>query len=133
MKPAAPLGLGLYGAGLLLAGLCGSALATATPAATPDQAKPTPATTRTTLVCEAVYLPARTPWTRTVRIDFDAQRVRAVHIDGVPVYSFAVHDTVIWTALDNERIQIDTAAPSWTSDFRGAATAQGRCERQAQP
>jgi hypothetical protein len=132
MKPAAPLGLGLYGAGLLLAGLCGSALATATPAATPDQPKPTPAT-RTTLVCEAVYLPARTPWTRTVRIDFDAQRVRAVHIDGVPVYSFAVHDTVIWTALDNERIQIDTAAPSWTSDFRGAATAQGRCERQAQP
>jgi hypothetical protein len=132
MKRAAPLGLGLYVAGLLLAGLCNSALATATPAATSDQPKPTSAS-RTTLVCDAVYLPARTPWTRTVRIDFDAQRVRAVHIDGVPVYSFAVHDTVIWTALDNERIQIDTAAPSWTSDFRGAATAQGRCERQAQP
>jgi hypothetical protein len=82
-----------------------------------------------TLVCEAVYQPARTTWTRTVRIGYDKQRVRSVHIDGVPVYTFTVQDTVILTAIDNERIQLDTASQTWTSDFRGQATAQGRCER----
>ena len=90
-------------------------------------AQPMPATT--TLVCEAVYLPARTSWARTVVIGYDEQRVRSVQIDGVPVYTFAVRETVILTALDNERIQIDTASQTWTSDFRGLATAQGRCER----
>ncbi|MDP2163378.1 MAG: hypothetical protein Q8K21_04020 [Hydrogenophaga sp.] len=90
-------------------------------------AQPAPAST--TLVCEAVYLPARTTWTRTVAIGYDQQRVRSVQIDGVPVYTFAVRETVILTALDNERIQIDTARQTWTSDFRGLATAQGRCER----
>jgi len=90
-------------------------------------AQPAPAST--TLVCEAVYLPARTTWTRTVAIGYDQRRVRSVHIDGVPVYTFAVRETVILTALDNERIQIDTASQTWTSDFRGLATAQGRCER----
>lgn len=82
-----------------------------------------------TLVCEAVYLPARTTWTRTVRIGYDKKRVRSVHIDGVPVYTFTVQETVILTAIDNERIQIDTASQTWTSDFRGQSTAQGRCER----
>ena len=84
----------------------------------------------TTLVCEAVYLPARTTWTRTVAIAYDQQRVRSVQIDGVPVYTFNVRETVILTALDNERIQIDTASQTWTSDFRGLATAQGRCARE---
>lgn len=83
-----------------------------------------------TLVCEAVYLPARTTWTRTVSIAYDNKRVRAVQIDGVPVYTFAIQETVILTAVDNERVQIDTAAQTWSSDFRGQATAQGRCERQ---
>jgi len=82
-----------------------------------------------TLVCEAAYQPARTTWTRNVRIGYDKKRVRSVHIDGVPVYSFSVQDTVILTSIDNERIQIDTATQTWTSDFRGQATAQGRCER----
>ncbi|WP_137919376.1 hypothetical protein [Hydrogenophaga sp. 2FB] len=82
-----------------------------------------------TLVCEAAYQPARTTWTRSVRIGYDKKRVRSVHIDGVPVYSFSVQDTVILTSIDNERIQIDTATQTWTSDFRGQATAQGRCER----
>ena len=81
------------------------------------------------LVCEAVYLPARTTWVRRVSIEYDAQRVKAVRIDGVPVYSFAIAGTVILTSLDNERVQIDTAAQTWTSDFRGLASAQGRCER----
>ena len=66
---------------------------------------------------------------RRVHIDYDDQRVRSVRIDGVPVYSFAIADTVILTSLDNERVQIDTAAQTWTSDFRGLASAQGRCER----
>ncbi|MCB4362880.1 hypothetical protein KIH07_04000 [Hydrogenophaga taeniospiralis] len=84
---------------------------------------------RVGLVCEAVYLPARAPWVRTVDIGYDQRRVRSVHIDGIPVYTFTVQGTLILTALDNERIQIDTATQTWTSDFRGLATAQGRCER----
>lgn len=82
------------------------------------------------LVCEAAYLPARATWTRTVDIAYDEQRVRSVRIDNVPVYTFAIRETVIFTALDNERIQIDTAAQTWASDFRGQASAQGRCERR---
>ena len=82
------------------------------------------------LSCEAVYLPARTTWTRLVTIGYDRQRVRTVQIDGVPVYTFNVRDTVILTSTDNERIQIDTATQTWTSDFRGAATSQGRCLRR---
>ena len=81
------------------------------------------------LVCDAVYMPARTSWNRVVDIGYDDKRVRSVSIDGVPVYTFAIAQTVIMTALDNERIQIDTASQTWTSDFRGQATAQGRCER----
>lgn len=84
---------------------------------------------RVTLVCEAVYLPARSPWTRTVDIAYDNQRVRTVQIDGVAVYTFAIAGTLILTSQDNERIRIDTAAQTWNSDFRGLATAEGRCER----
>jgi hypothetical protein len=79
-------------------------------------------------------LPARAVWVRTVDIEYDQKRVLSVAIDGVPVYSFNVRDTLILTALDNERIQIDTATQSWTSDFRGMASSQGRCERaRSQP
>ena len=63
-------------------------------------------------------------------IAYDKKRVRTVQIDGVPVYTFAIQEAVILTAVDNERIQVDTAAQTWSSDFRGQATAQGRCERQ---
>ena len=82
-----------------------------------------------TLVCEPVYLPTRFAWTRTVTVAYDQQRVRSVAIDGQAVYSFGIQDTLILTSQDNERIQIDTAALTWSSDFRGLATAQGRCER----
>ena len=85
------------------------------------------------LQCEAAYLPARTTWPRRVEIGFDQRRVRTVHIDGVPVHTFSIRGTVILTALDNERIQIDTARQTWTSDFRGLATAKGRCERMPSP
>lgn len=111
---------------------CGLATWLAGPAFAQDKAtkkKKDPAAAEVTLVCEAVYLPARTTWTRTVAIGYDRKRVNTVKIDGVPVYSFSVDGTVIFTAIDNERIQIDTAAHTWTSDFRGQATAQGRCAR----
>lgn len=88
-----------------------------------------PPAQQVTLVCEAVYLPAREIWVRRVRVGFDQQRVTSVAIDGVPVYSFAIDGTRIVTALDNERIQIDAAAQTWQSDFRGLAHSQGRCER----
>ncbi|HSX91618.1 MAG TPA: hypothetical protein VLG41_01760 [Hydrogenophaga sp.] len=82
------------------------------------------------LSCEAVYLPARSTWVREVRFTLDERRIRGVEIDGVPVYSFSVFDTVLLTALDNERIQLDTAALIWRSDFRGQATSEGRCTRR---
>jgi hypothetical protein len=104
-------------------------LCTAALLAGPVSAWPaSPAGNTVTLVCEAVYLPARTTWPRTVTIGYDQRRVRSVAIDGVPVYTFAVRDTLILTSQDNERIQIDTAAQSWRSDFRGLAQGAGRCE-----
>ena len=93
-----------------------------------SQAAP-PATGTVTLLCEAVYMPSRATWARTVTVGYDQRRIREVAIDGQAVYSFAIQDTVILTSQDNERIQIDVAAQSWSSDFRGLATAQGRCER----
>ncbi len=100
--------------------------------ALPAVAAPPPATaTHVDLVCEAVYLPARSSWVRSVRVHHDERRVRRVEVDGLPVYAFNVQGTTILTALDNERIQIDLTRQTWTSDFRGQATAQGRCERVA--
>lgn len=79
--------------------------------------------------CAVAYLPARSTWVRLVTIEHDARRVRAVRIDGVPVYAFHVQEALILTALDNERIVLDTAALAWQSDFRGQASGAGRCER----
>lgn len=90
-------------------------------------AAPTPASLA--LVCEAVYSPARDIWVRTVDIGYNDQRISGLSIDGVPVHSFWVEGTVILTALDNERIQIDVGAQTWRSDFRGQASSQGRCAR----
>lgn len=116
-------------AALMSVACVAAALAPTASAQTRPPSKPAPTANEVTLVCEAVYMPARTTWTRTVSIGYDKKRVRSVKIDGVPVYTFAIQDTVILTAVDNERIQIDTAAQTWSSDFRGQATAQGRCER----
>jgi hypothetical protein len=79
--------------------------------------------------CEAFYLPARSTWVRSVEIEHDERRVRALRIDGVVVHSFAVDGTVIRTSLDNERIVLDTASLYWQSDFRGLAQGEGRCAR----
>lgn len=98
-------------------------------AATPATASPGDPQ-RITLSCEAVYLPARSAWTREVSFAVDNQRIRSLLIDGVPVYTFTVYETVVMTALDNERIQLDTATLTWRSDFRGQATSEGRCEKK---
>lgn len=80
-------------------------------------------------VCEAVYMPSRMVWQRNILIEHDEKRMRAVFIDGVQVYTFQVRGTVVFTALDNERIRIDLQQMSWSSDFRGLASGQGQCER----
>lgn len=79
--------------------------------------------------CSAFYLPARSIWQRTVDIEFDAKDVRAVQIDGIPVYTFNIQGTTVLTAVDGERIQFDPVAQSWASDLRGIVSSQGRCER----
>ena len=79
--------------------------------------------------CKAFYLPARSLWQRTVDLEFDADGVRAVKIDGVAVYTFNIQGKTILTAVDGERIQFDTEAQTWTSDLRGLVSSQGRCER----
>jgi len=81
------------------------------------------------LLCEAVYLPARTVWSRAIELEHDDQALTAVRIDGVPVHTFSVDGTLVMTSLDNERIQIDVARQTWHSNFRGLAQSQGRCER----
>ena len=79
--------------------------------------------------CEVVYQPSRQVWVRAVEVTYNRRRVLAVGIDGVPVYTFAVRETTLLTALDNERVQFDTQSLTWRSDFRGLATGAGRCER----
>ena len=88
------------------------------------------ATSTQTLVCDVSYLPSRANWVRTVTVDYDDKRLRGVAVDGVAVHSFAVSGTVILTSQDNERIQLDVAQLGWTSDFRGLASGQGRCQRE---
>ena len=79
--------------------------------------------------CDAFYLPARSIWKRTVAIEYDADGIRSVAIDGVPVYTYSLIDTSVLTAIDGERIQFDAVAQTWTSDLRGVVSSQGRCER----
>ena len=81
------------------------------------------------LQCAPFYLPARSIWQRTVDIELDAEGVRAVKIDGVAVYTFNVNGTSILTAVDGERIQVDIAALTWSSDLRGIVSSRGNCTR----
>ncbi|HEY9094773.1 MAG TPA: hypothetical protein VIN35_03440, partial [Hydrogenophaga sp.] len=61
------------------------------------------------------------------------ERLSEVRIDGQRVYTFSVRGAVVLTSQDNERIQIDMAQRQWTSDFRGQANGQGRCEPVGSP
>ena len=96
------------------------------PAAPAGKAKP--ALTEKALLCDVAYLPTRSNWVRRVELGLDRKKIQTVRIDGLAVYSFALSGTTIVTALDNERIQLDVAQLSWTSDLRGVASGQGRCE-----
>lgn len=98
-------------------------------AATPLLAAPTASATVATLSCNPFYLPARSIWKRVVDIEVDANGVREIRIDGVAVYSFVIDGSAILTAVDGERIQIDTALLTWSSDLRDIVSSQGRCER----
>ena len=81
------------------------------------------------LTCSPFYLPARSIWPRTVAIELDGDGVRAIEIDGVAAHTFNVNGTVILTAVDGERIQIDMAALTWSSDLRGIVSGRGSCTR----
>ena len=105
--------------GLLLAFITGLLLASSFALASAVKSKQ--------FTCAAFYLPARSIWNRQVDIRFQNKQPVSVHIDGLPVYAFASDGPVILTAIDNERIQIDTQALLWTSDFRGMASSQGAC------
>lgn len=95
----------------------------------PLSAAPAASGSVVSLSCNAFYLPARSIWKRVVDIELDANGVRAIRIDGVAVYTFVIDGTSILTAVDSERIQIDTAQLTWSSDLRGIVSSQGRCER----
>ena len=83
-----------------------------------------------TLSCAVAYMPARSTWVRQVQIDWDDTTVRTVRIDGLTPYSFSLQPDGLLTAIDNERIQLDLRQRLWTSDFRGLATGQGRCDSE---
>lgn len=101
--------------------------APAGPATTASAAVAAPG--RLLLTCNPFYLPARSIWPRKVAIEIDADGVRSVEIDGVAVYTFSVNGTVVLTAVDGERIQIDIEALTWSSDLRGLASGRGGCAR----
>ena len=100
-------------------------LEAASPSASPSAA----ASSFVLFTCNAFYLPARSIWQRKVAVELDADGVRSVEIDGVAVYTFNINGTVIMTAVDGERIQIDTEALTWSSDLRGLASGRGVCTR----
>ena len=83
-----------------------------------------------TLKCAVAYMPARSTWVREVQIEWTGDTLSRVRIDGVTPYSFSVKADSLVTAIDNERIQIDWRRAQWSSDFRGVASGQGRCETE---
>ena len=93
------------------------------------QVAPEPFVGVTRWTCNAFYLPARSIWLRTVDVELNADGVRAVEIDGIPVYTFNIQGTTIMTAVDGERIQFNAADQTWTSDLRGIVSSKGRCQR----
>ena len=84
-----------------------------------------------TLSCAVAYMPARSTWVREVQLVWEGDTLSSVRIDGLAPHSFSVDAQSMATAIDNERIQIDLRALLWTSDFRGLASGQGRCDTEA--
>jgi hypothetical protein len=94
----------------------------------PFFAEPSAAGRVVSFSCKAFYLPARSIWKRLVDFEFDTKGVRTIRIDGVAVYTFTIDGSSIMTAVDGERIQIDAAQMTWSSDLRGIVSSQGHCE-----
>ncbi len=107
--------LGVLGVALAACVGAGSAWARTAPAAT------------VRWVCEVVYQPTRHVWSRQVDLKHDDRRLIQVDIDGVPVYRFSVWEHWVLTSLDNERVRLDANTMTWSSDFRGVASGEGRC------
>jgi len=98
------------------------------PAASTHQKAPAAKPPRETrLLCNVVYQPAGSAWLREVVLVDSGKALQAIRIDGVPVYTFMRQGSVIRTALDNERIELDLDRPGWASDFRGLAQGMGHC------
>ena len=112
--------IGVY---LVVWGCLGHASATTKPVTAP-----LPSASSVVLSCAVDYTPQRSTCVREVRIDWDKKAVRRLRIDGLEPYGFSLIPNGLMTAIDNERIQIDLKAQAWTSDFRGLAAGQGRCE-----
>jgi hypothetical protein len=83
--------------------------------------------------CDVVYLPARSTWVRGLVMRVEDRRIAELRIDAQAVHTFAVEGTLLLTSMDNERIVIDVAEGTWTSDFRGLARGRGRCEHEPAP
>jgi hypothetical protein len=83
-----------------------------------------------TLSCAVAYLPARSTWVREVQLGWDGDTLTSVRIDGLTPHSFSLDGASVATAIDNERIQIDLRQLRWSSDFRGLASGQGRCDAE---
>ena len=125
LRSSRSLAAALAAAAALLAGATHPALQAQT---SPGSPAAKPQLERTVWVCDVAYTPTRSNWSRQVQLSYDDRRLHTVDIDGVRVYTFSVADTLILTSLDNERIRIDVGARTWSSDFRGLAEGQGRCE-----
>ena len=116
--------------GMLWAGMLAIAPATAATASTATTPSTAAVNAPTRLRCEVVYQPTQASWVREVVLAHSGKRLHTVSIDGVAVHAFALSGSVVLTALDNERIQLDLSQPAWRSDFRGLATGQGLCALQ---
>ncbi len=119
----------VFSVALFAAAACATGEPVPKPPAGPTVTVAAAASNVVSLTCNPFYLPARSIWPRKVAIEVDADGVRSVEIDGVAVYTFNVNGTVILTAVDGERIQIDIDALTWNSDLRGLVTGRGGCTR----
>ena len=68
---------------------------------------------------------------RSVAVQFEpkTQKIKAVHIDGQPVYTFNFAKSTILTSVDSERVQIELAPDKtiWRSNLRDKLFGNGVC------
>ncbi len=128
----AKTGTGRAGLGLLatlLAALLAGGLGVQALGVLQAQPLPAPRDWSVRWACVVPYTPSGSVWERSLTLRVDASALREVWVDGQKTHSFAVADTLVLTALDNERIRFDTETGAWHSDFRGLAVGEGWCQR----